>query len=132
MTMNGQGRAVSERDLTSEGELPLTHRFGYQPKGNVGGFAKSEATKFPNSLTAVSSLSDLNMPKGSWPGNLAHIFFLINLKVSINPGSRVNNNAHKPRQGPLSSASSLEGNDNEKSIYLFFKKHVTYLPLLCN
>ena len=43
MTMNGLGRAVSERDLTSEGELPLTHRFGYQPKGNVGGFAKSEA-----------------------------------------------------------------------------------------
>ena len=40
---SGEGRAVSERDLTSEGELPLTHRFGYQPKGNVGGFAKSEA-----------------------------------------------------------------------------------------
>ena len=57
MTMNGQGRAVSERDLTSEGELPLTHRFGYQPKGYVGGFAKSEARSSILS-NQVSQLTD--------------------------------------------------------------------------
>ena len=52
MTMNGEGR-----DLTSEGELPLTHRFGYQPKGNVGGFAKSEARSSILS-NQVSQLTD--------------------------------------------------------------------------
>lgn len=54
-----RGGAVSEKKLTSEGELPLAHRFGYQPERNVGGFAKSEAERlFSFQSNQVLKLTD--------------------------------------------------------------------------